>query len=111
MSLVRHAGCVLLGVLVALAAVGVHRSLFPLGVLLAVAATWAVPWWQLRSPWPRTAASYCLGWLGMFAVVVAGRPEGDYALAGDLAGYSLMAAGFALVVVGIVSLGRSSRRR
>ena len=111
MSLVRHSGCVLLGVLVALAAVGVHRSLFPLGVLLAVAATWAVPWWQLRSPWPRTAASYCLGWLGMFAVVVAGRPEGDYALAGDLAGYSLMAAGFALVVVGIVALAGSSRRR
>ena len=106
----RHAGSLLLGALVALAAVGVHRSLFPLGVLLAVATTWAVPWWQLRSRWPRTAASYCLGWLGMFAVVVAGRPEGDYAVAGDLAGYALMAAGFGLVV-GVVALAGFSRRR
>jgi hypothetical protein len=109
-ALLRHACCVMLGVLVALAAVGVHRSLFPLGLLLAVATTWAVPWWQLRSPWPRTAASYCVGWLALFAVVVVGRPEGDYALAGDLPGYALMAAGFALVVVGIVALAGSSRR-
>lgn len=107
----RHAGCLLLGVLVALAAVGVHRSLLPLGLLLAVATTWAVPWWLLRSPWPRAAASYCVGWLAMFGVVVAGRPEGDYALAGDLAGYSLMAAGFVLVIVGIVALAGSSRGR
>jgi hypothetical protein len=107
----RHAGCVLLGALVALAAVGVHRSLLPLGLLLALSTTGAVPWWQLRSPWPRTAASYCVGWLGMFAVVVAGRPEGDYALAGDLPGYALMAAGFLLVVVGVVALAGGSRRR
>ena len=111
MALLRHAGCLLLGGLVALAAVGVHRSMFPLGLLLAVATTWAVPWWQLRSPWPRTAASYCVGWLAMFAVVVVGRPEGDYALAGDLAGYSLMGAGFLLVVIGIVALAGSSRGR
>ena len=39
-------------------------------------------------------------------MVVVGRPEGDYALAGDLAGYALMAAGFVLVVVGIVGAGR-----
>jgi hypothetical protein len=109
-ALLRHVGCVLLGVLVALAAVGVHRSSFPLGLLLAVATTWAVPWWQLRSRWPRTAATYCLGWLGMFAVVVAGRPEGDYAVAGDPAGYALMAAGFGLVVVGVVALAGSRTR-
>jgi hypothetical protein len=110
-SLLRHAGCVLLGVLVALAAVGVHRSLPPLGLLLAVATTWAVPWWLLRSRWRRTAASYCLGWLVMLGVVVAGRPEGDYVLAGDLAGYALMAAGFLVVVVGVVALAGGSRSR
>jgi hypothetical protein len=108
-AVLRHAGSALLGVLVALAAVGVHRSLFPLGLLLAVATTWAVPWRQLRSAWPRTAASYCAGWLAMFALVLAGRPEGDYAVAGDLAGYALMATGFLLVVVGIVALAGSSR--
>lgn len=111
MAVLRHAGCLLLGILVALAAVGVHRSLLPLGLLLAVATTWAVPWWLLRSAWPRSAASYCVGWLAMFAVVTAGRPEGDYALAGDLPGYCLMGAGFVLIVVGIVALAGSSRGR
>jgi len=110
-ALLRHAVCVVLGVLVALAAVGVHRSVPPWGLLLAVATTWAVPWRLLLSRWPGTAASYVVGWLGLFALVVVGRPEGDYALAGDLRGYSLMAAGFVLVVVGIVAVAGSSRRR
>ena len=35
---------------------------------------------------PRTASSYALGWLAVFAVVVTGRPEGDFALAQDLRG-------------------------
>ena len=108
MAWVRHAGCVLLGLLVALGAVAVHRLFFPWGLLLAVAATWAVPWRLLLSRSPRTAASYVVGWLALFALVVAGRPEGDYVLAGDLPGYTLMAAGFVLIVVGIVSIaGRS----
>ncbi len=75
----------LLGALVALAAVWVHRSLFPLGLVLAVATTWAVPWRLLLSRWPRTAASYVAGWLALFGLVVAGRPECDYALAGGRA--------------------------
>jgi hypothetical protein len=41
--------------------------------------------------------------------VVAGRPEGDYALAGDVEGYTMLGAGFLLVVVGIVSLAGSRR--
>jgi hypothetical protein len=108
---VRHAGCVLLGVLVALGAVAVHRAYLPLGLVLALATTFSVPWRLLLSRWPRTATSYVVGWIAMFGLVIVGRPEGDYALAGDVPGYSLMAAGFVLLVVGIVSLGRSSRRR
>jgi hypothetical protein len=92
------------GVLVALAAAVVHRGLFPVGLLLAVAATYAVPWWLLRSRHPRTAASYVVGWLAMFAVVVTGRPEGDFVLAQDLRGIALMVAGIGLVVVGVVGL-------
>jgi hypothetical protein len=110
-AVLRHAGCLVLGVLVAVAAVGVHRSVPPWGLLLAVATTWAVPWRLLLSRWPSTAASYVVGWLGLFVLVVVGRPEGDYALAGDLAGYALMVAGFVLVVVGIVALAGSSRTR
>ena len=96
--------------LVALAAVAVHRGLFPLGLLLAVVTTYAVAWWLLRSRHPRTASSFVMGWLAMFAVVVTGRPEGDYVLAQDLRGITLMVAGIGLVVVGVVGLtgGRRS---
>lgn len=109
MTLLRHGGALVVGVLVGLASVGVHRSTVPLGLLLAVVTTVAVPWWLLRSRHRRTAASYVVGWLAVFAVVVVGRPEGDYALAQDLPGYALMAAAVALVVVGLV--GASGPRR
>jgi Family of unknown function (DUF6113) len=109
-SLLRHLGCVVVGALVALASVVVHRSAFPWGLLLALATTVAVPWWLLVSPWPRTAASYVVGWLVLLGFVVVGRPEGDYALASDLQGYSLMVAGMVLVLMGIVALAGGRRR-
>jgi Family of unknown function (DUF6113) len=110
-SLLRHLACVVLGALVALASVAVHRSVFPWGLLLALATTFAVPWWLLASPRPRTAASYVVGWLVLLALVVTGRPEGDYALASDLEGYSLMVAGMVLVLMGIVAFAGGRRRR
>lgn len=103
MSLLRHVGSLVLGAAVALGAVAVHRSVFPLGLSLALATTFAVPWWLFVSSRPRTAGSYVVGWLAVLGVVLAGRPEGDYALAGDLEGYSLMAAGFVLVPAGVVA--------
>jgi hypothetical protein len=103
----RHAAALLLGALVALASVAVHRSAFPLGLLLAVVTTYAVPWWLLRSSRPRTAATYVVGWLVVFGFVVTGRPEGDYAIAQDVKGLTLMLAGLGLVVVGVVSLTRT----
>lgn len=110
MTLLRHGAALLLGVLVALAAVLVHRSAFPFGLLLAVVTSYAVPWWLLRSRRPRTAASYVVGWLALFVVVALGRPEGDYALSGDLRGYGLMLASVGLVIVGLVAFtgGRAS---
>ena len=98
-----------MGVAVALASVAVHRSAFPLGLVLAVATTYAVPWWLLRTRWPRTATSYAVGWLVLFGLVVVGRPEGDFAIAQDSRGLALMAAGLGLVVVGTVGLTRTSR--
>ena len=105
-----HVAALVVGVLVAVATVAVHRSAFPLGLLLGVVTSYAVPWWLLRGRNPRTASSYALGWLAVFAVVVAGRPEGDFALAQDLRGLLLMAAGVGLVVVAVVGLtgGRGS---
>jgi hypothetical protein len=101
-SLLRHVGALVLGAVVAVAAVDVHRWLFPLGLLLAVGTTYAVPLRLLASRWPRLASSYSLGWLAVFAFVIAGRPEGDYAIASDVRGYTLMAAALGLVLVAIV---------
>lgn len=112
MSLLRHALCLVLGAAVALASILAHRTAFPFGLLLALATSFAVPWWLVRSRHPRTATTYAVGWLAVLALGVAGRPEGDFVLAGDVRGYTLMAAGFVMVLVGIVSLtggrGRSA---
>ena len=89
----------------------VHRSAFPLGLLLAAATTYAVPWWLLRSSAPRTATSYAVGWLVVLGVVVAGRPEGDFAIAQDLRGRSLLlVVGLGLVAVALAGItgGRGS---
>jgi len=106
---VRHLGAHLLGAVVALASVAVHREAFPIGAFLAIGTTFAVAWWLLRSRHPRTAATYVAGWLAVLAVVIAGRPEGDYALANDLAGYTLMGTGLLLVAVALVALTGSGR--
>jgi hypothetical protein len=101
---------VLLGVLVSLAALAVHRS--GLGWLLLAAVTSLAAGWMLRATArPRLASSYCLGWLVVFGIAVLGRREGDYVLASDAAGYTLMGVAFALVVLAVSALpGRQARR-
>ena len=96
MTLLRHAAALLLGLLVSLASVTVHR-------------TYALAWWLLRSAHPRTATTYVAGWLAAFAVVLRGRPEGDFALAQDLKGVLLTVAGLGLVAIG--AAGLPGRRR
>jgi hypothetical protein len=108
-TLLRHAAALVLGLLVSLASVAVHRSAFPLGLALAVVTTYAVAWWLLRSAHPRTATTYVAGWLAAFAVVLRGRPEGDFVLAQDLKGVLLMVAGLGLVA--IAAAGLPGRRR
>lgn len=104
MALLRHAAALVVGVLVGLAAVAVHRDAPPAGMLLAVVTSLALPWRLRVSRFPRTASTYAGGWLALFAVVVLGRPEGDFALASDVRGYGLMTTGMVLVVVGLVGL-------
>lgn len=93
------------GALTSVAALAVHRS-GPLWLALALAASLGVAWVLRSTDSPRLGAAYCLGWLVVFGFAVAGRAEGDYAVAGDLPGYLLMATGFAMVVLGVTSLGR-----
>lgn len=95
----------LVGAATSVAAIAVHRS-GPGWLTLAVSATLGVAWALRSTGTPRLAAAYCLGWLVVLGLALAGRPEGDYVLAGDTAGYLLMATGFALVVLGVTSLGR-----
>jgi hypothetical protein len=108
-TLLRHAAALLLGLLVSLASVVVHRSAFPLGLVLALVTTYSLAWWLLRSAHPRTATTYVAGWLAAFALVLRGRPEGDFALAQDLEGVLLMVAGLGLVAIG--AAGLHGRRR
>ncbi len=110
MTALRHVAALLVGAAVALASLAAHRSLFPLGLLVALASTYAVPWWLLRSSAPRTAASYAVGWLVVLGVVVAGRPEGDFAIAQDLKGILLLVVGLGLVAVALAGItgGRGS---
>jgi hypothetical protein len=96
------------GVLAGLAALAVHRS-GPAGLVLAVVASVAVAVVLRGTAVPRAAASYCLGWLAVFGIAVAGRREGDYVVAGDLAGYTLMVTAFVLVALGVSAL--PDRRR
>lgn len=100
----------LLGAVVALASLATHRS-GALLLLLAVVASLAAALALRATSRPRLAASYSVGWLVLFGVAATGRREGDYVLAADVAGYTLMAAAFLLVVIGVTSLrgrGRTS---
>jgi len=105
-----HLAALVAGAVVGLAAVLVHRETFPLGLVLAVAASFALPIRLLWSRRPRTAATYAAGWLAVLGLVVAGRPEGDFAIAADVPGWSFLVAGFLMVAVGLVSLTRSGGR-
>lgn len=97
------------GAATAVAAIAVHRA-GPVWLGLAVAVSLGVAWALRSTETPRLGAAYCLGWLVVLGVALAGRPEGDYVLAGDVAGYVMMGTGFALVVLGITSLGRGQVR-
>jgi hypothetical protein len=104
---VRHFGALLLGALVALAAVGVHRTVaagLPVGLVLAGGASLYTAWHLRRSAVPRAAASYCLGWVLLLGLVLVGRPEGDFALASDADGYALMGVGLLLAAFGVTAL-------
>lgn len=95
-------GLFLLGLAAGLASVVVHRSL-P-GMLLAATAVLTAQW-ALRQWYRRSAAVFAAGWVAPLVVALLGRPEGDYAVGNDLAGYLLIGTGFLVAAVGITSLG------
>jgi len=106
-GVLRHLAAFVVGIAVGLLALDVHRAIFPWGLLVAIASTYAVPWWLTGSHRPATAATYSVGWLVVFGVAIAGRPEGDFVVAADLEGYALMGVALILVLVAVVALARS----
>jgi Family of unknown function (DUF6113) len=106
-GLLVHCLALLLGAAVSLASVAVHRRTafgLPAGLALALATTFAVAWAFRQSPRPRLTTSYGAGWLVVFTIVLTGRPEGDYALASDVDGYTFIGAGFVLLFVSLTAL-------
>lgn len=103
MSLLRHVACLLLGAVVSLAAIAEHRSRLPFGLLLGLAVSFGVAGWLLTGRRPRTTATYAAGWLAMLAAVASGRPEGDFVLANDPAGFAVLGSGLVMVLLGLVS--------
>lgn len=95
----------LLGLVVGLCSVAMHPRWW--GLVLAIAATaitaYALPpgWWA-RIP-------FALGWAAMVGYLAVPRGEGDYAVASDLPGYTLLGFAVALVVAAMVSLPPRAR--
>lgn len=113
-TLMWHLPVAVMGAAVGVAATAVHRLellalgvALPLGLALAVLTTFAVAVVLRRIAVPsRLATSYAVGWLVVFAVVLQGRPEGDYLVASDAVGYALM-----LTAAGVLALGLLPGRR
>ncbi len=102
-----HAASLLLGAAVGLAAVVVHRADvlgLPFGLVLAPVASLGVGWALRTSDMARLATSYTAGWVAVFGLLLSGRPEGDFVVAGDLSGYVLIGTAFVTVVLGVTSL-------
>ncbi len=108
MVLARHLAAVLVGLAAGTASVLVHRHAMadlPTGLVLALLASFATVFALRISRAPRLAATFAVGWVAAFGVFVAGRSEGDYAIAADASGYVLMGSALLLVLVGVTAFG------
>lgn len=88
------------GVLVGAASAVVHG--LGLGLALSLLATLASvlalpPGWWARLP-------FAVGWLGVVFYVSNPRPEGDYLIASNGFGYTLLGTGMAIVAFGIITV-------
>ena len=105
MRVLAAVGLLLLGAGTGIATVALHTIGwgFALGTAATVVAAFALPagWWS-RLP-------YCAGWVAMVSWLAVPRPEGDYVLSSDSAGYAVLGLGVALLVFGIATLPRPTR--
>lgn len=98
-------GLLVAGAATGLATVALHDLAWglPLAVAATVATLVALPagWWS--------RLAYVVGWDAMVAWLTVPRPEGDYLLSQDVAGYAVLGLGLVLLVVGIGTLPRPRR--
>lgn len=99
MRLLGYASAMLLGLAAGVAAIALHRTL--LGLLLGVGTALFVIW-TFRMWAPRAGTVFAAGWLVPLLFGVAGRGEGDYVVASDVHGWSLIVSGFLVLVAGLV---------
>lgn len=98
-------GCAIVGLAAGLAAVLVHQRWW--GLLLGLAAAVA---YALALPGGVARLAFTLGWAGAVVSGALQRPEGDFLVAADTAGYVLLFAAPALVLVAVATLVPGRRR-
>jgi hypothetical protein len=92
--------CLVLGVVVGLSSVALHQRWW--GLLIAIPATAAEAYALPRGWWARMP--FAVGWVAMVGYLALPRDEGDYAIAGDAQGYTLLGFAVALLVAAAVTL-------
>lgn len=97
---------VVLAVPSAIAAVLIHQQWW--GLVLGLAAGMSAAAW-LPAGWPRVL--FALTWCAVVARAVLTRPEGDYLVPADGAGWTLILASGALLVVSLATVPPRRRRR
>ena len=94
--------CLLAGAAGGLAAVVLHAEPWglALGVGAAVMAALALPptWWA--------RVAFCWAWAAVVLRLALARPEGDYLIGADAAGYALLVTALVLAVAGFAGLAR-----
>ena len=103
MRFALHAAAFGVGSGVGVAGVAVHRvswSGVPAGIVLVLGTTFlVVRSLRVIAEPTRLPLGFALGWSVPVAAGVLGRAEGDYAVADDVVGHTLILAGVVLVVV------------
>ena len=94
------------GAATGVAAVAVHATAWgwPLAVAAALAVAFALPpaWWG--------RPVFCGAWAVTVFALSAPRPDGDYLVSGDVAGYGLLLVAVVMVLVGLAALVRGRAR-